>query len=135
GNLARFFSRFVINVVGNGLLILGILALLLRIDWRIGLAMMILTAVAFAGMLRIRAHATPFWEQERQASAGVYGFLGEYLDGLEDVRSGGAPAQTFVLRRFSGLMRGWLAITTRAQMWGYGLMSASNGIFTLGLAI
>ncbi len=29
GNLSRFFSRFVINVVGNGVLILGILALLI----------------------------------------------------------------------------------------------------------
>ena len=28
GNLSRFFSRFVIDVVGNGVLILGILALL-----------------------------------------------------------------------------------------------------------
>jgi ABC-type multidrug transport system fused ATPase/permease subunit len=135
GNLARFFSRFVINVVGNGLLILGILALMLGIDWRIGLAMSILTITAFAGMLRIRSRATPDWTRERQASAGVYGFLGEYLDGLEDVRSSGAPAQAFVLRRFTGLMRGWLAITTRAQLWGYGLMSASDGIFTLGLAI
>jgi ATP-binding cassette subfamily B protein len=135
GNLARFFSRFVINVVGNGLLILGILFLLLRIDWRIGLAMTILTVVAFGGMLLIRSRATPGWMRERQASAGVYGFLGEYLDGLEDVRSSGAPAESFVLRRFTGLMRGWLAITTRAQMWGYGLMSASNGIFTLGLAL
>jgi ABC-type multidrug transport system fused ATPase/permease subunit len=135
GNLSRFFSRFVINVVGNGVLILGILALLLRIDWRIGLAMTILTVIAFCGMLLIRTHATPDWKRERQASAGVYGFLGEYLDGLEDVRSSGAAAESFVLRRFTGLMRGWLAITTRAQMWGYGLMSASNGIFTLGLAL
>ena len=135
GRLARFFSRFVIKVVGNGLLILAILALLLGIDWHIGLAMTLLTVIAFTGMLRIRSHASPAWMEERQASAGVYGFLGEYLDGLEDVRSSGAPAEAFVLRRFTGLMRGWLAITTRAQLWGYGLMSASNGIFTLGLAV
>lgn len=134
GNLARFFSRFVINVVGNALLILGILALMLRVDWQIGLGMSILTAIAFVGMVRIRAHATPAWVEERQASAGFYGFLGEYLDGLEDVRSSGAPAQAFVLRRYAWLMRGWLAITTRAQMWGYAVMATSDGIFTLGLA-
>lgn len=134
GNLARFFSRFVINVVGNGLLILGILILLLFTDWRIGLGMALFTTVAFAGMLHIRARATSDWIRERQTTAGVYGFLGEYLDGLEDVRSSGPPAQSFVLRRFTGLMRGWLAITTRARMWGYGLMAMSSGLFGLGLA-
>jgi ABC-type multidrug transport system fused ATPase/permease subunit len=134
GNLARFFSRFFINVIGNGLLILGIVVLLVLTDWRIGLGMAVFTSVAFAGMLYIRLRATPYWTQERQANAGFYGFLGEYLDGLEDVRASGPPARAFVLRRFVELMRGWLAITTRAQMWGYGLMATSTGVFTLGLA-
>lgn len=134
GNLARFFSRFVVNVVGNGLLILGILVFLLQTDWRIGLGMAGFTVVAFAAMLHIRSRATSDWMNERQATAGFYGFLGEYLDGLEDIRSSGPPARSFVLRKFTELMRSWLAITTRAGMWGYGLMATSGGIFTLGLA-
>jgi len=134
GNLARFFSRFAINIVGNGLLIFGILILLLITDWRIGLGMAVFIVIAFVGMLFIRSRATPVWMQERQATAGVYGFLGEYLDGLEDVRSSGPQAEAFVLRRFTGLMRGWLAITTRAQMRGYGLAATSSGLFGLGLA-
>ena len=37
--LANFFSRFVVQVVGNALLMVGVLVLLLQIDWRVGLVM------------------------------------------------------------------------------------------------
>jgi ATP-binding cassette subfamily B protein/ATP-binding cassette subfamily C protein len=47
-------------------------------------------------MLRLRAAATPLSAAERQAAAEVYGFLGEYLAGLEDIRANGA--RRFVLR-------------------------------------
>ncbi|MGI8485837.1 MAG: ABC transporter ATP-binding protein, partial [Thermomicrobiales bacterium] len=85
-------------------------------------------------MLRIRTVATPDWTAERQVSADFYGFLGEYLAGLEDVRASGRSAQAFVLRRFVELMRTWLKITTRAQMWGYAMIATSQGVFALGMA-
>ena len=130
--LARFFSRFVIYVFGNGVLMLGVLGLLYYVDWRIGLVMSGFVVLGLAGMLRIRAAATPSWAAERQASADFYGFLGEYLAGLEDVRSSGAGA--FVLRRCADVMRSWLAVTRKAQMWGYGLGATSFGLFALGTA-
>ncbi|MGH2346260.1 MAG: ABC transporter transmembrane domain-containing protein, partial [Chloroflexota bacterium] len=90
--LARFFSRFVVYVIGNGVLMLGVLALLFHVDWRIGLGLSAFVVVAFAVMLRIRAAAIPIVAAERQAGADFYGFLGEYLAGLEDIRSSGAGA-------------------------------------------
>ena len=134
GTLARFFSRFVVNVVGNGVLIAGILGFLWVIDWRIGLGLTAFVAIALVAMLKIRKVATPAWVAERQTSADFYGFLGEYLAGLEDVRSSGHSAQAFVLRRFYELMRGWLKITTQAQMWGYAMVATSQGVFALGMA-
>ncbi|HLV97198.1 MAG TPA: ABC transporter ATP-binding protein [Ktedonobacterales bacterium] len=130
--LARFFSRFVVYVLGNGVLMLGVLGLLYYEDWWVGLVMSGFVALGLAGMLRIRAVATPSWAAERQASADFYGFLGEYLAGLEDVRSSGAGA--FVLRRCAEVMRSWLAVTRKAQMWGYGLGATSFGLFALGTA-
>src|SRR5436190_17221460 len=56
--LARFFSRFVVYVLGNGLLVLGMIALLCRVDWRIGLGLGSFAALALVAMLRIRAAAT-----------------------------------------------------------------------------
>ncbi|GHO60611.1 ABC transporter ATP-binding protein [Ktedonobacter robiniae] len=130
--LARFFSRFVVYVLGNAVLLIGVLGLLYHVDWRVGLGMSVFVVLALTGMLRIRAAATPSWAAERQASADFYGFLGEYLAGLQDIRSSGAGA--FVLRRCAEVMRSWLAITRKAQMWGYGLGATSQGLFALGTA-
>ncbi len=130
--LARFFSRFVISVLGNALLIAGVIGLLLTVDWRIGLGLAAFAGVALVAMLRIRATSTHHWSAERQGSADFYGFLGEYLAGLEDIRSSGAGA--FVLRRCAVAMRSWLAAIRRAQMRGYALAATSEGMFGLGMA-
>jgi ABC-type multidrug transport system fused ATPase/permease subunit len=132
GTLARFFSRFTVYVVGNALLMVGVLVLLYALDWRIGLGLTLFAVIALGTMLRMRAAATPFSAAERQAAADFYGFMGEYLAGLEDIRSSGAPG--FVLRRCAELMRGWLAARMQAQMRGYGMVAASQGLFGLGLA-
>ncbi|HEU5381030.1 MAG TPA: ABC transporter ATP-binding protein [Ktedonobacteraceae bacterium] len=131
--LARFFSRFVVYVLGNGLLLLGVLGLLYRVDWRVGLTMSLFVVLALVAMLRIRALATPSWAADRQASADFYGFLGEYLVGLEDIRSSGAGA--FVLRRCAEVMRSWLGVTRKARMWGYSMGATSQGLFALGTAV
>lgn len=131
--LARFFSRFAVSVVGNGLLIAGVLALLALVDWRIGLGLGAFVALALIAMLRIRAAASPYSAAERQASADFYGFLGEYLSGLEDVWSSGAGA--FVLRRCAETMRVWLAATRAAGMRGYAIVATSQGLFALGAAV
>ncbi len=128
--LARFFSRFVVSILGNGVLIMGVLGLLVFMEWRVGLGLATFVVIAMIAMLRIRAAATPLWAAERQASTDFYGFLGEYLSGLEDVRSSGAGA--FVLRRCAEVMRSWLSITRRAQMRGYALVASSQGLFALG---
>lgn len=131
--LARFFSRFVVYVIGNGVLLVGVLGLLYYVDWRIGLGMSAFVILALIAMLRIRAVATPSWAAERQASADFFGFLGEYVAGLQDIRSSGAGA--FVLRRCAEVMRSWLAVTRKAQMWGYSMSATSQGLFALGTAV
>jgi ABC-type multidrug transport system fused ATPase/permease subunit len=128
--LARFFSRFAVYVLGNGALIVSVLGLLAFVDWRVGLGLSSFVALALLAMLRIRAAATPLWVAERQASADFYSFLGDYLSGLEDIRSSGAGA--FVLRRCAEVMRSWLVATRRAQMRGYALVASSQGLFALG---
>jgi len=131
--LARFFSRFVVYVLGNGLLLLGVLGLLYHVDWRVGGAMSIFVMLALLAMLRIRVVAAPAWAADRQANADFYSFVGEYLTGLQDIRSSGASA--FVLRRCAEVMRSWLAVTRKAQMWGYSLGATSLGLFALGTAV
>ncbi|MBA2681464.1 MAG: ABC transporter ATP-binding protein, partial [Ktedonobacteraceae bacterium] len=130
--LARFFSRFVVYVLGNAILLVGVLGLLYSVDWRVGLGMSAFVFLALTAILRIRAVATPSWAADRQASADFFGFLGEYLAGLQDIRSSRAGA--FVLRRCAESMRSWLATTRKAQMWGYSMVATSQGLFALGTA-
>ncbi len=130
--LARFFSRFVVTLLGNLLLIVGVLVLLYTVDWRIGLSLSAFVVVAFVAMVRIRAMATPYSAAERQESAEFYGFIGETLAGREDIRSSGAEG--FVLRRCAQQMRTWLTATVRAQIRGYGLVATTEAMFGLGAA-
>ncbi len=131
--LAHFFSRFVVSVLGNALLLVGILGLLYHVDWRVGLGMSTFVVLALTAMLRIRVVATSAFAADRQASADFYGFLSEYLAGLQDIRSSGAGA--FVLRRCAEVMRSWLVMTRKAQMWGYSMSATSLGLFALGTAV
>ncbi|HET9014176.1 MAG TPA: ABC transporter ATP-binding protein, partial [Thermomicrobiaceae bacterium] len=131
--LARFFSRFLVYVVGNAVLMLGVLGLLVHVDWRIGLALSAFVLLALGVMLRIHVVASRSWAAERQASADFYGFLGEYLAGLEDVRASGAVP--FVFRRCAEVMRSWLAVLIRAEMWGYLMVATSWGTFGLATAV
>ena len=57
--VASSFSQFVIQVLENVLLLLGILAMLWIFDPRIGAALSLFAALALAVMLRTRALAVP----------------------------------------------------------------------------
>ncbi|MBV8714945.1 MAG: ABC transporter ATP-binding protein [Chloroflexi bacterium] len=88
--VASFFSQFVIQVLGNVLLLLGILVILCIYDVRIGAILTVFAAFGFVVMLKTRAIAVRFWVDFREASARLYGFIEEHLNGLEDLRTSGA---------------------------------------------
>lgn len=131
--LSNFFSRFTINILGSVLMMIGVLALLYREDWRVGLA---LTLFAFGGLallLRLREFATPFWEKERQINAEFYGFLGEHLGATEDLRANGATG--YVLNRFHAILHRWLPIRLKANLAGYSMWMTNVGVFAVGTMI
>jgi ATP-binding cassette, subfamily B, bacterial len=101
--LANFFSRFVIEVLGNVLLILGILLLLFREDWRVGVGLTIYALLTLGALLALQRLAVARWAGLSQAEAEQAGFLEERLSGTEDIRANGA--EPYVLRRLYQLMR------------------------------
>jgi ABC-type multidrug transport system fused ATPase/permease subunit len=131
--LANFFSRFVIDLLGNTLLVVGVLALLYREDWRVGGGLTLFSAVAMYLMIRLRAIATPYWTLVRKQMAEFYGFLGERLAGTEDVRANGA--QGYVMRRFYELTRERLPAQMRAGMAGYAMWMINETLFAVGIAL
>lgn len=131
--LANFFSSFIIHLAGNLLLMIGIVVLLFRENWLIGLGMTIFVAGALYLIQWIRKFAVPIWAQWRQVNAEMYGFLGEQLEGTEDIRANGAAG--FVMGRFFGLIRRMLPIRIRAFL-GFALMwTTTIVVFALGNAL
>src|SRR5215217_6064683 len=88
--LATFFSQFALNLVSNGLLLIGILVALFLEDWRAGLAFTVFSLVTIVVLGRLKDIAVPHQKARRQAEAEMYGFLEEQLAGTEDIRSSGA---------------------------------------------
>jgi ATP-binding cassette, subfamily B, bacterial len=88
--LATFFSQFALNLVANGLLLVGILIALYLEDWRAGLAFTLYAIVTVVILGRVRNIAVPHQRARREAEAQLYGFVEEQLAGTEDIRSSGA---------------------------------------------
>lgn len=88
--MANFFSQFVIRVLGNVVLMFGVLVVLWFEDWRIGAVMTVLAATLFVALLWVQKLAVPFWTQARESSAALFGLIEERLSGTEDIRSSGA---------------------------------------------
>jgi ABC-type multidrug transport system fused ATPase/permease subunit len=88
--LANFFSQFVIRVLGNLVLMLGVLVVLLIEDVRIGAVLTALALVLFVTLLAVQHMTVPFWARARESSAALFGFVEERLSGTEDIRSSGA---------------------------------------------
>lgn len=131
--LSNFFSRLVVYVLGNGLLVTGVLLLLWREEWRVGAALSFFAVLALAVMLRIRTVAVPHWAKLRQMSATFLGFLGEQLTGLEDIRANGATG--YVMRRFDEIMQAWFPVRLKANMIGSTLWATNIGLFAAANAI
>ena len=129
-DLAIFFSQFVIRVLGNLLLLVGVLFFLFREDWRVGVALSIYTLVALAAINHIRAIAVPHWTAAREASANLFGFLEERLSGTEDIRSSGAT--DYVMRGLYHFSRERLQKERKAGIMNIMVIMLWVGFFTIG---
>jgi ABC-type multidrug transport system fused ATPase/permease subunit len=131
--LSNFFSRLVIRLIGNAILIVGILTALFLEDWRLGVGISLFALIALVVLVRIRTIAIPYWKKVREQMAEWYGFVGEQLVGTEDIRANGA--QGYVMRRFYDLTRQRLPTQLRAGLAGYSMWMTSVTIFALGSAV
>jgi len=131
--LSRFFSQFVLQVLGNGLLVLGILGILWVEDWRAGLSLSLFALVALGILGFLQSLAVEPWRLYRQISAEFYGFVAEHLGGLEDIRANGAVG--YVMTRLYQMLRRWLAAFHNARFTSTLLWGSTVGLFTTGNAV
>jgi ATP-binding cassette subfamily B protein len=132
--LSNFFSSMMIKVLGNAFMLLGILVLLWVESWIVGLSITIFTILALLGMVRLHGVTVPWQKAIRATSAEMYGFVGEQIDGTEDIEANGAT--DFMICRFDGIQRKWLPQIVKgwtgwAMMW---ITSMALYFFSLAMA-
>lgn len=148
--LSNFFSQFAVVLIGNALLLVGILAALIIENWQAGLAFTVFALIALLVLNRVRDLAVPHQKDRRQAEADLFGFIEEQLNGTEDIRSSGAVS--FSLRelfRFQGNIlrhnrkaqqKQWITGTIMGALLTFGNVMAlasgywlfSGGLITIG---
>ncbi len=131
--LGNFFSRFVINVLGNVLLSIGVIVLLTRIDWRIGLTVGLFAGITIATLMGFGRFTAQRFARSRQAFAELMGFLEERLSGTEDIRSAGAT--DYVMRRNYEFARVYFNRHTSALILSSFSFSTSQLLTVLGMAV
>ena len=128
--IANFFSQFVIMVLANILLLVGVLVLLFREHAVVGLVMAGFALLTMWALNKVRSYAIPAWAASREASAQFYGFLEEQLSGTEDTRASGAVPYT--LRNFYRLLYDRLKSEQHAGMMNVTILSVIVMCVTVG---
>lgn len=90
--LANFFSLLSVNILGDSLLVLGILILLFLENAWVGAGMLVYIAITLFVLRAIQAVAVPRWQAGREAGAQLYGYIEERISGAEEIRAAGAQA-------------------------------------------
>ena len=129
-SLANFFSQFVVRILGNFFLLMGVLVVLFRENWGVGVAMTIYAGITLTGLLAFRNVAVPYWVEARQATSDLFGFLEERLGGTVDIRSnGGTPYAMRLLYHFA---RSRLGKELRASVINIRLNFLNTGLYSVG---
>ncbi len=131
--LVGFFSRAVVQMLGNALLVLGILALLFRVNPWLGAGLGVYTLATVLALRLVQRSAVRRWAASRQASAEHYGFLEEHLAGTEEVRANGA--EEWVMGRFYRLIRALMERQRGARLAGNLTYMGAQGLYALGYAL
>lgn len=133
GQLANFFSQFVISILGNLLLLFGVLSVLFLEDWRLGIVFSLFASVTLFALNRVRGIAIPHQKALREATAELFGYLEERLAGTEDIRSSGAVK--FVMRGLYKLQYSILNHWRKAWLMFLVVRLIAGMLMTLGTAL
>ncbi|MGH1489657.1 MAG: ABC transporter ATP-binding protein [Acidimicrobiales bacterium] len=131
--VANFLSRFVVRLLGAGLLLVGVIAVAWNKSPLIGIGYSVFVVAVLWAIYSMRNLAVAAAEDERETSALLYGFIEERLAAIEDIRANGAGE--FTMRRFVGVMRDYFFRTTTAWRKRTHFRVTSNLIFWTGSSL
>ena len=128
--LSNFFSQFVIRVIGNLILMAGIIIAIFLEDWRLGATFTVFVFFTLAVLNRVRGLAIPHQKAVREASADLFGYLEERLAGTEDIRASGAV--DFVLLGLYKLMYKMMGHWRKAMMMILVVIISTAALYAVG---
>ncbi|MEZ4727680.1 MAG: ABC transporter ATP-binding protein [Caldilineaceae bacterium] len=131
--LTSFFSQLVLRVLFNLLLISGVVVLLWREDWRMGVAAAIYALLTIIVLQAMQPRNTRYTTLFRQAQAALNGFLEERLSGREDVRANGGEG--YVLRGMAVVQRAAYQAGYHMKRFGILLFAMTHMLFVLATAL
>jgi ABC-type multidrug transport system fused ATPase/permease subunit len=132
GELAEYFSEIVVSLIGNGLLVVGILVLVFLEDWRDGLVALTYAVVMVTLLRAIQNRMVTLFTRISQVSAELLGFLEEHVTGTEDVVPNGGAA--YVMARLYPLLNAHAALRTRTYTLSTVTWAAGTLLFVVTLA-
>jgi len=116
GQLSTFFSQFALRLLSSAVMLVAVLVLMWREDWRFGAAMTLFALIAAMVLGRIGKLGTARWRANDQAAAEFYGFVGERLSATEDIRTSGAV--NYTLWRLNAQFHRWFPLSFNAEIFG-----------------
>jgi ABC-type multidrug transport system fused ATPase/permease subunit len=131
--VADFVVAFLLDIIASLLLLLGVLAIVLAVDLRIGGALTVYCALVGFGMVRAQRLAVPAATRVRERYAALFGNLEERFAGAEDIRANGAGHH--VVNRFHRVSAELYRADLRANLFGAGLFAGTTVAFAVGTAI
>jgi ATP-binding cassette subfamily B protein len=127
---STFFSQLVLRIVGNVLLLVGVLLALTFLDWPLGIAFAAYSMVTLVGLALVRGIAVPHQRARREAETDLFAFLEERLAGTEDIRSCGAV--DYVIRKLYELQTVILQRWRKASLMQMGIWTTSGLLMKAG---
>lgn len=128
--LFNFFSKFTLELLTNIVLLIGVILLLFLKDWRIGISLLIFSAVAMIIVWKVQERSSDTWVKDRKENAEFYGFLSEQITGIEDIHTCGA--KEYVMKQFYSSIRTLLSIRLKAVMKGNNMWIVTYITFGIG---
>jgi ATP-binding cassette, subfamily B, bacterial len=129
-DLSTFFSKFIVHLLFHLLLMVGMLVVLTWIDWLLGVSMGLYCLLVIVLLTWMRRPTVERWVLARQEAANFFGFLGETLASIEDIRAnGGIP---YVWKHFYHRFYRWYTTTSYAGWSGATPWIISQSLFALG---
>lgn len=130
--LSEFVVAFLLDVVAGLLLLVGVLAVVLTVDIRIGAVLAGYCGLIGFCMVRAQRLAVPAATRLRERWAALFGNLEERLAGAEDIRANGAGHH--MVNRFHQASASLYRADLRAERIGGGLFAGTTVAFAAGTA-